>query len=243
MGTDSRSARRSGWSFIITVIAAALAIQCGGERNGGSEFTVLFDKLEPSRAALIILFLENNEVDVDVTMNDKLFSISVSPQIARQAKEYITGSVDSALCVELIRGGCFDETLPPETPPPLAEFFRRDPEGESNIPAIGEIFSTVFHEGSWRVWRSRDLTINVEFTGAVPDTIENREACLELLKYTTGNWEMLFVEVGPESSVWRFRWTVGIDKRSFKKESIRVIPGRFKERIDKPTGPIIYINF
>jgi len=53
----------------------------------------------------------------------------------------------------------------------------------------------------------------------------------------------LLLEIGPENSLWRFRWLVGIDGRSFKKESLRVVPGRFRPEGGKPAREKEYISF
>lgn len=239
----SFSCRTWGW----ILIAGAISLSgCEGNNHG---YVTLYGNLQPKQADVISSFLGEFHEKYLMTMEGKTFTIEVPRGRIDLIKHYMTVPVDSENYIRLVRTAPLAERDSAKTVSKAAKrasgrLMRMvAPPGErSDSLRIGAAFDMTFENTVWNCYRTPDYKIHVEFNGTIPNTIHSNPEGMHVVGKLAENRESLLLEIGPEHSLWRFRWLVGIDGLSFKKESIRVIPGRFRPEGGKPPRETAYIN-
>jgi hypothetical protein len=246
-------ARKEFYSNLVSARVVPGFLMClfllSGCGKSTSPYETFSENLEPKQAAALSAFLDDFHEKYRMTEQGKTFAIGVPRARIEILKRYMTGPVDTTRCIGLIRGVFLSERDSSKTTlsaiPKKSERLMRmiAPSGEYRDSLhIGEAFDAVFEGSAWLCFRTKDNKIHVEFTGTIPENIRANTGGMRVVDELLGGREKLLLEVGPERSLWRFRWIVGIDCRSFMKESFRVIPGRFHPEGDSQPRESAYIG-
>jgi hypothetical protein len=234
------------YTFLSMVIMTVLLSGCGKKDQG---FVVLSGNLEPKQAAVIGSLLDALHEKSRMTVTGKTLTIEVPRDRIELLKHYMTAPVDSESHIRLIRSALFADRDSAKAvagvPSKKAERFIKlvaPREGQTDSLRIGAAFDRLFQNTEWRCYRTPDFKIHVEFSGTIPQNIHADKEGLRIIEELVARREMLLLDIGPEDSLWRFRWLIGIEGRSFKKESFRVIPGRFSPEAGKPPREKEYIS-
>jgi hypothetical protein len=218
-----------------------------GKRN--QEYVVLSENLEPKQAAVIGSLLDALHEKSRMTVTGKTLTIEVPGDRLDLLKHYMTARVDSESHIRLIRSALFADRDSAKAvtsiPSKKAERFIKlvaPKEGRIDSLRIGAAFDRLFQNHEWKCYRTPDFKILVEFSGTIPQNIRAGREGFRIIEELVYLREKLLLEIGPEKSLWRFLWLVGTDGRSFRKESFRVLPGRFSPEAGKPQREKEYIN-
>lgn len=230
------------------LLAGAIFISgCGRSEH---RYVVFYENLEPKHASVIGSFLDEFHEKSRMTVVGKTLTIKVPRERIDLLKHYMTAPVDSESHIRLVRSAFLADRDSSRTITQTAlkksERLMRlvaPSEGQSDSLRIGVVFDRVFEQSEWKCYRTPDYKIHVEFTGTIPSNIRANSELMRVVNELVYHGEMLLLEIGPEHSFWRFRWLVGIDGRSFKKESLRVVPGRFRPEGGVPARETEYISF
>jgi hypothetical protein len=243
---------KSGVSFSCGALRCCLlagALSLPGCGRSEHRYVVFYENLEPKQAAVIGSFLDEFHEKSRMTVVGKTLTIEVPRNRLDLLKHYMTAPVDSESHIRLVRNAFVADRDSAKTASITAskksERLMRlvaPSEGQSDSLRIGVAFDRVFERPEWKCYRTPDYKIHVEFTGAIPPNIRAGPEKMRVVVELVSHRRNLLLEIGPENSLWRFRWLVGIDGRSFKKESLRVVPGRFRPEGGKPARETEYIS-
>ncbi|MFA6470498.1 MAG: hypothetical protein WCU00_00545 [Candidatus Latescibacterota bacterium] len=228
---------RGIWAGIL--IAGAISLYgCNGNDN---RYVILYENIQPKQAAEIGSLLDEFHEINTMTMGNNTFTIKVPQKRINLIKHYMTAPVDSERYISLVQTALLAQrdsvkTVSQDAVKASGRLKRivTPPTERSDSLRIGAAFDRTFENSSWRCYRTPDYKIHVEFSGNIPSSIRSNPEEMSFVMNLTDNREPLLLEIGPARSLWKFRWLMGIDGLSFKKESTRVIPGRFRPEGGKP---------
>ncbi len=196
--------------------------------------------VSPAKSASIFTLLEKNGIEysssLDLTNEGKI-AVSVDSRYFDILQKYIVLAPSSGGYVQAVmEKSCYRRGISALSVR-LAAMIT-----EPGKTTVGDVFERVFSDGNWRVFRSPNYEIIVEFRGTVPEGIRDNNSDFELLKRFTEQWEIYFPMIGPEHSEWQFRWIVGLNGRDFRKQPIRITPARSLMKAQMSTSPDPYYH-
>ncbi len=226
----------------VGIIILTLLCSCVGNTP---ETAYLFSRLEPKKAALFISFLDRRNEPYSLEIDGGTISIRVSAKRLNLLKNYLTAPPDSLSLIDLVRNASLSEI-------DSARIHLHPKSGLARLPLhqeihtdstrINDAFGRIFENAFWRMYRTREYDIMVEFEGELKQTAKEEYFGLKILKELTSNRDYLLAEVGTPGAVWRFRWRIGIDVVSFVKESTRITLGRNRMGNKSDAGQMLYID-
>jgi hypothetical protein len=210
-------------------LAFSTVILCFFSCTGRTPETAdLFTGIEPRAAAPVTSFLDRRHEPYTVAIDSGKITLRVLAKRAQLLKEYLTTPVDSLRYRSLVRSAFLSERDSARVHPEPKRSLRKIPVHQKTRPdslRIGEAFDGVFGDAAWRVYRTREYDIIVEFEGSLKQRAREEQFGLNVLEELTDHRDYLLAEAGTPGAVWRFRWTIGVDRVSFVKESTRITLG------------------
>ncbi|MHB9027767.1 MAG: hypothetical protein ACYC9O_03250 [Candidatus Latescibacterota bacterium] len=208
--------------FLTGALLTLTFFSCGG---GAPETSDLFTGLEPKAAAPVISFLDRRHEPYTVGIDSGAVSIQVPARRLNLLREYLNAPVDSLRYERLVRGAFLSErdsaTVHPE-PKRSLKMFPVHRKVRTDSLRIGEAFDGLFVDAVWKVYRTRERDIMVEFEGRLKQTTREEPFGRKVLEELTDHREYLLTEVGAPGSRWKFVWLIGVDGKSFTKRSTRI---------------------
>ncbi len=172
--------------------------------------------------------------------------VRVVPVRAAMILAYLAEPVDSVRYVGLVRECRLSDRdssrVDRVTPESVRRFVVRKAVVPSDSTRIGEAFDALFENGVWKTQRTREKEIVVEFTGTVKQDARNSPFGKKVMGELTSHRNHLAAEVGLTGAVWNFRWRIGIEGKTFVKESVRVSLGGKNPVGKSGSGEIVNID-
>lgn len=219
-----------------------LLMSCGGNSRPSEP---LSGSMEPRDAADITAFLDRHHEPYTLETEGRAVIIRVKPDRAKLLKEYLYAPVDSAGYINLVRKFRLsekDSAWVHREPPKSVRKFTYFEKEHADSTRIGEAFDFVFEKCIWKAQRTRENDIVVEFTGTVTVHAMDNPFGKKVLNELTDHRDYLIAEVGKPEAVWKFRWRIGIEGKSFYKEMIRVTLGGKEKEKDRKSGDELHID-